>query len=68
MDMGSFNLFIKMIVEEYKLSQFQIETLRNRLLADDQEFEMIWALYKCKSKLFSKGVDPFKSKLLDLIT
>lgn len=68
MDMGQFNLFIKMIRDEYKLSENEIFILRNRLLADDKEFEKTWGLYKNKAKSFSKGVDEFKNLLSDLVS
>ncbi len=68
MDLGQFNLFIKMIREEYKLSDQEIDTLKNRLLADDKEFEKTWILYKNKAKSFSKGVDEFKNLLRELVS
>jgi hypothetical protein len=67
MDMGIFNLFIKMIREEYALQDGDIEVLRQRLLADDKEFEKVWRFYKNKSTKFSGGVDQFKSVLQDLL-
>jgi hypothetical protein len=67
MDIGNFNLFIKMIREEYALSEDHIETLRHRLLADDKEFEKVWRLYKNKSAKFRGGVDQFKFVLHDLL-
>ncbi len=66
--MGSFNLFIKMIREEYKLEEDQLEILRQRLLADDREFERVWRFYKNKSAKFAAGVDQFKSILSDLVS
>jgi hypothetical protein len=66
MDMGHFNLFIKMIAEEYKLTEDQLATLTHRMLADDQEFERIWRLYK--SKHVRSGVDHFKAVLRELIS
>ena len=67
MDMGNFNLFIKMIQDEYKLTGNQLEVLTSRMLADDKEFEKVWGLYKNKSKSFKSGVDSFKWMLQDLI-
>lgn len=64
MDMGTLNLFIKMIREEYKLSVDELDVLTQRLMADDREFEKIWRLYKNKSH---KGVDKFRPLLLELI-
>lgn len=67
MDMGTFNLFIKMIREEYKLDEHEIEVLRQRLLADDREFDKVWRFYKNKSTKFAGGVDQFRSVLQDLL-
>ena len=67
MDMGKFNLFLKMVTEEYKLNADQAEILRLRLLADDKEFERVWWNYKNKSSNFSGGVDQFKFMLQDLL-
>lgn len=67
MDMGKFNLFLKMVTEEYKLKADQVEILRLRLLADDKEFERVWWNYKNKSSNFSGGVDQFKFMLQDLL-
>jgi hypothetical protein len=67
MDLGHFNLFIKMICEEYKLTSSQIETLTQRLLADDKEFEKVWKLYKNKSSKVRGGVDEFKFLLQELL-
>lgn len=64
MDMGKFNLFIKMIQEEYKLSESQLQTLTQRMLADDKEFERVWKSYKNKSS--RGGVDQFKFLLQEL--
>ena len=65
--MGSFNLFIKMVKEEYALGDTELELLTQRLLADDKEFEKVWRIYKNKSTISFGGVDRFKSLLLDLI-
>lgn len=65
--MGQFNLFIKLIEEEYKLTSMELSTLRTRLLADDREFEKVWKSYKSKSSRYKKGVDDFKFLLQDLI-
>ena len=65
--MGNFNLFIKMITEEYKLTESQLEILTSRMLADDKEFEKVWKLYKNKARSFSGGVDNFKILLQDLL-
>lgn len=67
MDLGHLNLFIKMLREEYKLENDQLETLKSRLLADDREFEKVWKQYKNKSLKVRGGVDTFRSTLNDLI-
>lgn len=66
MDLNAFNLFIKQVREEYKLDEAQIVKLTRRLLADDQEFERTWQLFKDRS--LEKGVDLFRPTLLDLIS
>jgi hypothetical protein len=68
MDMGTFNLFIKMIQDEYKITGHQLETLRTRMLSDDKEFEKVWNFYKNKNRSFRGGVDQFKSVLQDLLS
>jgi len=64
--MGNFNLFVKLIQDEYKLSSAQLEVVSNRLLADDKEFEKVWKVYKNKTR-FHGGIDDFKSVLQDLL-
>ena len=68
MNLGNLNLFIKMIAQEYPLSEREIAVLTSRLLADDKEFEKVWIRFKNKDQSFSKGVDPFKQLLLELIS
>jgi hypothetical protein len=41
--------------------------LKNRMLADDREFERIWELYKSRARKTKKGVDQFASTLQELI-
>lgn len=67
MDIGNFNLFIKLVKQEYALGDHDIEVLTQRLLADDKEFEKVWRIYKNKASLTSGGVDQFKTLLHDLI-
>lgn len=67
MDMGNLHLFIKMIKQDYGLSEHDVETLRNRMLADDKEFEKVWKAYKNKARKTHKGVDQFQSMLNDLL-
>lgn len=68
MDTGQVNLFIKMIREEYKLSESELTIITRRMLADDREFERVWKLYKAKSIRVFGGVDEFKSLLQDLLS
>ncbi len=65
--MGAFNLFIKMVRDEYKLDEADLRTLTDRLLADEQEFNAVWRTYKNKSSKFAGGVDHFKPILQDLL-
>ncbi|WP_408095839.1 hypothetical protein ACJVC5_12420 [Peredibacter sp. HCB2-198] len=67
MDSGQVSLFIKMIREEYKLSETELTIITRRMLADDREFERIWKLYKSKSIRVYGGIDEFKSVLQDLL-
>lgn len=67
MDIGKLNLFLKMITEEYKLTEMQLETLTHRLLADDIEFEKVWNSFKNKHSSYRGGVDDFKFLLHELI-
>jgi hypothetical protein len=66
MDIGEFNLFIKLVSDEYKLNHDETTRLSRRLLADDKEFERVWNSYKSKSSV--SGVDHFKALLQELIT
>ena len=38
MDMGNLQLFIKMVREDYALTDEQLELLRHRMLSDVREF------------------------------
>ena len=67
MDMGQLQLFIKMIREDYALSDYQLEVLKNRMLSDDAEFEKVWRAYKNKARKTNKGVDQFQAMLNDLL-
>ncbi len=66
MDIGSFNLFIKMIVEEFKLDSSQVTILTQRLLADDKEFERVWKFFKNRPRKRG-GEDRFKELLQELL-
>lgn len=68
MDLGNLNLFIKMIAQEYPLTDKELEVLTNRLLADDKEFEKVWIRFKNKERSFSGGVDSFKQLLMELVS
>lgn len=68
MDMGSFGLFIKMVQQEYGLSESEILILKNRLLADDKEFEKTWKFFKTRTRGSIGGVDHFGTLLKDLLS
>lgn len=65
MDMGTFNLFLKLVADEYKLTESQILKLSRRLLADEQEFSRTWTLFK--DRIVNNGVDSFRPFLSDLL-
>ena len=67
MNSGQFNLFLKMIRDEYKLADEEVLILARRMLADSNEFEKIWKLYKNKAQRFAGGVDDFKAILQELL-
>lgn len=67
MDMGNLHLFIKMVKEDYALSEEQLDLLRNRMLSDDREFDKVWKAYKNKAKKTNKGVDQFQAMLNELL-
>jgi hypothetical protein len=68
LDPGTLNLFIKMISDEYKLSQEELSIISSRLMADEREFEKVWKNYNNKSRRISGGVDPFKFILKELVS
>ena len=65
--MGMLQLAVKLIGEEYKLTERETQILTRRMLADDNEFERVWAQYKNKSRAFKGGVDKFKDLLKELL-
>lgn len=65
MNLGSLNLALKMIKEEYKLSDSQILVLSRRLMADDREFERMWNLFKNRR---TGNTDTFSELLKDLLS
>lgn len=66
MDIGAFNLFIKLVSDEYRLNHEETTRLSRRLLADDKEFERVWIAFKAKASI--SGVDHFKALLQELIS
>lgn len=66
MDSGTVNLAIKLIQEDYKLTPEQTTVLYRRFIADDQEFEKVWKLYKARK--VRKGVDKFQELLSELLS
>lgn len=67
MDMGRLSLAIKLIQEEYRLTDHEMKIFTHRMLADESEFERVWEIYKNKSLKFRGGVDKFKDILSELI-
>ncbi len=58
---------MKMIEDEYKLGQRELQKVSQRLLADDVEFDKVWTLYRTKTSRTRNGVDEFKSVLNELL-
>ncbi len=67
MDIGAFNLFMKMIEEEYKLNFRELQKISRRLLADDAEFDKVWKQYRNKATRSRDGIDEFRPVLNELI-
>lgn len=40
------NYLLKLIREEFRLRDEEIQVLHNRLIADDREFDLLWKKYK----------------------
>ncbi len=68
MDIGTFSLFLKMIEEEYKLRPRDLQRVKERLLADDAEFEKVWNIYRTKARRSRGGNDDFRAVLQELLT
>jgi hypothetical protein len=68
MDMGKFSLFLKTVKEEYGLSEEQLLILRNRLLADDSEFERVSKLFRARARGSVGGKDHFGQVLGELLS
>lgn len=64
MNVGQLNLALKMIREEYKLSDAQVQIISRRMMADEREFERMWNLFK--NRRVGK-VDTFADFLRDLL-
>ena len=64
MNFNQINLALKMIKEEYRLTEAQMETLQRRLMADEREFERMWAVFKSRRP---GKVDVFIETLRDLL-
>ena len=54
-----------MIQQDYKLTPLQLETLSRRLMADEREFERMWALYNRRR---TGKEDIFLDTLLELLS
>lgn len=67
MDIGTFNLFLKMLEEEYKLRPVELQRVTERLLADDAEFEKVWKIYRTKARRSRGGNDDFRAVLQELL-
>lgn len=65
MNLGHLNLALKMIQEEYKLTNDQIQLLSRRMMADDKEFERMWGQFK--NRKLGK-VDTFRELLSELLS
>lgn len=66
MSLPRLELALTMIKNEYKLSPEQVTKIKRRLMADDREFERVWAIYQ--DKIQRKGVDKFKDLLSELLS
>ncbi len=68
MDMQQLSLFIKLVREDYKLDEEQLERLTQRMMSDDKEFSRVWETYKAKARKTKKGVDQFQAILNELLS
>jgi len=48
MNTGQLSLALKMIQEDYKLDDRQMQVLSRRLIADDREFDRLWNAFKTR--------------------
>ena len=65
MNSAKLELALIMMRDEYKLKESDLLKLRRRFLADDKEFERVWAIYQ--NKVQTSGVDKFKDVLSELL-
>lgn len=68
LDMQIFTLFIKLVREDYKLSEKEVTKLSRRMMADEREFSRVWEIYQRRAKRPKDGVDEFKPILSDLLS
>ena len=64
MNLGHLNLALKMIQEEYKLSNAQLQIISRRMMADDREFDRVWSLFKNRR---TGKIDTFADTLSELL-
>lgn len=64
MNVGQLSLALKMIQEDYKLDDGQVQVLSRRLIADDREFDRLWNEFKSRRQGKS---DTFVELLRELI-
>lgn len=64
MNFNQMNLALKMIKEEYRLTEAQMETLQRRLMADEREFDRMWSVFKSRRP---GKVDVFIETLRELL-
>lgn len=64
MNLGHLNLALKMIQEEYKLTDSQLQIISRRMMADDREFERMWNQFRNRR---TGKVDTFAELLKDLL-
>ena len=65
MNLGQLNFALKMIQDAYKLSESQVQILSRRMMADDKEFDRVWAKFK-ERRL--GNADSFREMLLELLS
>lgn len=68
MDMQRYTLFLKLVKEDYKLSEGELSRLGRRMMADEREFSQVWESYQNKARQPKDGVDEFKAILTELLS